>query len=201
MKFLFNLLDILYSITDSTMSAHAHNMDVAKSSKDRFFDMLEAPKEGVLYGETNFDFDVFIGRYVELREMQTDVYDHFMNTYAGLICAHDSITTSDELSCSVDELLVVLSIFLLLGSTMGRSVLTRHPVLYNEFVSQRAIVFDLHEKYGAIFPFIPPLLDDAYYEQMIHCWDKVRKSDGVFSEFDEYVVDSSNMMSEVLRFV
>lgn len=171
-------------------------------SKNRFFDMFNIPREGILYtGESDFDFDQYVEDYNNIHA-QPDPKNEFCKVVMRLVDLQCDVNTDDESYITYD-LLLLLGMFLLINSYVGRNIRSRYPrywvVAERKFNEMLSSPF---QRYSYIIPYLPPMKDD-YYEYVGHCWDKVSKGDGdgVFLEFDEYVVDPSNMMSEVLRFV
>ena len=173
-----------------------------------FFDKFNIPKEGDLYiGESDFDFKQFLDDYNKMHETNETNENRdslFARVFKDLTKKHQlPIQPGVETNrYNLNKMIMLLGMFLLLGSLLGRNIRSRMASLELVTREKYAAVIDYHEKYGEIIAYVPLFLHDAYYEETMLCWDKVRKSNGVvFWEFNECVTDPSNMMSEVLRFV
>jgi hypothetical protein len=168
-------------------------------SKNTFFDMFDIPKQGALYDESSkFNFEEFVRDYNSIHVANTDIEKTFSGILIKMLTAHGLVIRISDVD--VDMMLLLLGIFLMTYSTPGRIVCLCKPAFHHAVRVKHGLLLTVADKYRPIIQYLPAL-DDTYYEYVLNCWDKVREGDGVFSEFDECVVDSSNMMSEVLQFV
>ena len=177
------------------------------SARSVFFDKFNIPKEGGLYRKkSSFDFKQFLKDYNKIHKTKSEKWGKILARTVNEIVAKHQLPIQPGVKTkryNRDKMMLLLGLFLLVGSPMGR-IMRLHGLqgAKLELATREkyaAVIVD-PEKYGEIIPYLPQFLEgDTYYDQTMMCWDKVRH--GVFWEFSECVTDPGNMMSEVLRFV
>lgn len=172
--------------------------------KEAFFEMFCLPKDGKLYSDDYyFDFEEFMSDYKKMCTA-TKWLELFNNLCIETMVKYTENTLMGDVENTEEGKLLLLVLAILIDSYQSRCI-RRVDSEYNQAVLGK--LEELMSFAKNVYPDIVPLITITPVistEFVVHCWDNVRKSDGMlseFEEFDEYVVDPSNMMSEVMRFV
>jgi hypothetical protein len=174
---------------------------------DVYFDKFNISKEEPFYKAMcectcGFDFNKFITDYNTMQQTE-QWYPLFVNFVNWITCLNDTVRRNTvRKPCSRHLEIIMLSVYILVDSYESRIVRRIYRRFDDVSIDRFKEVLKCDGLFESMVHLIPFTIVNGYdYDFLVLCWDKVREGDGVFSEFDEYVVDSSNMMSEVLRFL